>query len=878
MSALTATEIRNRFLVFFAAHDHRVVRSSSLVPANDPTLLFTNAGMVQFKDVFTGRETRDYQRATSTQKCVRAGGKHNDLENVGVTARHHTFFEMLGNFSFGDYFKEDAIRWSWDFLVGELGLDVDRLTVTVFRDDDEAAEIWERQIRVPRERILRLGEKDNFWQMGDTGPCGPCSEVHYFQGDHLPCSEPTCLGVECECDRHLEVWNLVFMQFDRSADGTLTPLPKPSIDTGMGLERVAAVVAGKDSNYEVDLLRDVIAEVEAASGKTYGGGMSEDDISMRVIADHARATTFLVADGVMPSNEGRGYVLRRIMRRGIRHGKRLGFEEVFLSRICERVVSVMSEAFPELAEQKAFILEVATREEKSFRRTLDRGLRILEQKLEELGDAKELAGADAFLLYDTYGFPLDLTQVILRERGLTVDEIGFQKALDDQKAGSGGKLGAGEAVDDLFLSWAERYGETDFLGYEAEAGEGRVLAMAREGQEVAEASAGQTVELILDRSPFYAESGGQVGDEGTLTAEGFAAKVSQTHKPAGLHVHVCEITEGSLKVEQKVVASVDGERRRKIRANHSATHLLHLALQETLGDHAKQKGSLVAPDLLRFDYAHFEPLSEEETEAIERRVNRLVALNAPSVTEVLGFEEARGKGAMAIFGEKYGDSVRTVRIGEESLELCGGTHVERAGDIGFFKIVSDASIASGIRRIVAVTGEAAVERVLEEERTLRRAGEALKAAPRELAARAEAAVARVKELEREVHRLEQKLATASSSDLLDNLREVHGVKVLATKVEVKEAKGLRELADKLRDRLGSGVVALGAENDGKATLLVAVTKDLTGRLRAGDLVREIAPLVDGRGGGKPDLAQAGGTRPEAIEQALARVYDLIPEA
>ncbi len=690
MKSLSTSEIRSRFLAYFEAKGHRAVRSASLVPVGDPTLLFTNAGMNQFKEVFLGRETRDYVRATSAQKCVRAGGKHNDLENVGFTARHHTFFEMLGNFSFGDYFKRDAIRYAWEFLTGEMGLPVDRLWITVFRDDDEAAEIWEQDVGVAPERIGRLGEKDNFWQMGDTGPCGPCSEIHFYQGDHLPCGEPECLGVECECDRYLEIWNLVFMQFDRDAEGVLHPLPSPSIDTGMGLERIAAVVQGHDSNYDINLFREIIASVETLSGKTYGATVGDDDVSMRVIADHARATAFLVGDGVLPAPDGRGYVLRRIMRRAIRHGQRLGLEELFLARVCEGVIDAMRAAYPELEEQRAFIVKVAEQEEQSFRRTLDRGLKILDQALAGLAAGAVVPGEVAFKLYDTYGFPLDLTEVICRERGYTVDTRGFEAALEAQRAGSEWK-GSGESADAAAHKLlAEKLGPTEFLGYESEAGEAKVVAILRGGEAVESAGAGEQVEVALDRTPFYGEGGGQVGDTGTLWLtpdhDAGSVEVADTTKPSGLFLHHGRVEGGTLKVGATVYPAVDTERRRRIRANHSATHLLQLVLKQVLGDHVKQAGSLVAPELLRFDYTHFEAPTPEQLAEVERRLNDYVSRNAATATEVLPFDEAKGRGAIAMFGEKYGDVVRTVRIGEDSLELCGGTHVHRAGDIGLFKI------------------------------------------------------------------------------------------------------------------------------------------------------------------------------------------------
>jgi alanyl-tRNA synthetase len=878
----TAAEIREAFLRFFEERGHRRVASSSLVPQNDPTLLFTNAGMVQFKDVFTGRERRDYARATTSQKCVRAGGKHNDLENVGFTARHHTFFEMLGNFSFGDYFKKDAVAWGWEFVTSPewLGLAKDRLAATVFDGegglpwDEEAYELWKAQGVAP-ERIYKLGAKDNFWAMGDTGPCGPCSEIHFFQGNDIPCAEEKagreCLGVACDCDRWLEIWNLVFMQFERSGDGTLTPLPKPSIDTGAGLERMAAVAQGRRSNYETDLFQNVIRAVERLAGKRYGQA-ADDDVSMRVIADHARATTFLVGDGVLPSNEGRGYVLRRIMRRAIRHGKRLGLERLFLADVCAAVIEEMGAAYPETRENRAFITKVAAQEEESFRRTLDKGLAILDEEIARLGDRGEkvLPGKVAFQLYDTFGFPMDLTRVIAGERGLGVDEAGFDRHMAEQRARSEWKGSGEQAVTDLHKQIAAELGETHFLGYETPSARAEVKAILANGARVARARAGDEVEIVTVATPFYGESGGQVGDVGRIVAPGLDVEVKDARRPVpGLITHVGAVVSGEVAVGDVVELSVDERRRDLIRANHSATHLLHFALRERLGDHVKQAGSVVAPDYLRFDFSHFQPLTDEETNAIERRVNELVRENVETDTAVLELEKARQAGAMMIFGEKYGDVVRVVRIGP-SKELCGGTHVRRTGDISFFKIASEESIAAGVRRLVAYTGPRAVELSQREADELRRAAALLKAGAFDVAQKVDQAQRRVRELERALEEAAAKIATAQSGDLAAKAREVNGAKVLAVRVQG-DGKSLRELADKLRDKLGKGVVALGAEQDGKAILLVAVTKDLTAKVKAGELVKEGARLVGGSGGGKPELAQAGGPNAGGIEQALAAI-------
>ena len=890
MKTPTAAEIREAFLRFFEERAHRRVASSALVPQNDPTLLFTNAGMVQFKDVFTGRERRDYARATTAQKCVRAGGKHNDLENVGFTARHHTFFEMLGNFSFGDYFKKDAVAWAWEFVTGPgwLGLPRERLAATVFDGegglpwDEEAFEHWKAQ-GVPPDRIYKLGAKDNFWAMGDTGPCGPCSELHFFQGDDIPCAEEAagrrCLGVACDCDRWLEIWNLVFMQFERNADGNLTPLPKPSIDTGAGLERMASVAQGKRSNYDTDLFQNIIRAVEKLSGKRYGASGGDDDVSMRVIADHARATTFLVGDGVLPANEGRGYVLRRIMRRAIRHGKRLGLEKLFLADVCGAVIDEMGPAYPETRENQAFITKVAAQEEESFRRTLDKGLSILEEEMSRLAKAKEkiVPGKVAFQLYDTFGFPMDLTRVIAGERGLEVDEAGFDRHMAEQRARSEWKGSGEQAVTDLHRQIATELGETRFLGYETTSAKAEVKAILANGARVARARQGEKVEVIAEATPFYGESGGQVGDAGTIVGPSGKVEVRDAQRPVeGLVVHLGVVESGEIAVGDVVELAVDDRRRDLIRANHSATHLLHLALRERLGEHVKQAGSVVAPDHLRFDFSHFQPLTEEERTGVERRVNDLVRENAETDTAVLHLRDARKTGAVMIFGEKYGDVVRVVRIGP-SKELCGGTHVRRTGDIAFFKIGSEESIAAGVRRIVAYTGPKAVEVSQREAEELRRAAALLKAGAFEVAQKIEAAQRRVKELERALEEASSKIAAAQSGDLASRAKVVGGAKVLATRVQG-DGKSLRELADKLRDKLGKGVVALGAEQDGKAILLVAVTKELTAKVKAGDLVKEGARHVGGSGGGKPELAQAGGPDAARLDEALAAIEALAARA
>jgi len=905
MAPFTADEIRSAFLRFFRERGHTVVRSSSLVPQNDPTLLFTNAGMNQFKDVFTGREKRPYTRAASSQKCVRAGGKHNDLENVGFTARHHTFFEMLGNFSFGDYFKKDAVAWGWEFVAGVLALPKERLAVTVFEGDesvpgdDEAAALWLAQ-GVRPERLFRLGRKDNFWQMGETGPCGPCTEMHVYRGD---------LKGEAEIDAHardffagrlgdtddwMEIWNLVFMQFERFADGRLVPLPRPSVDTGAGLERMAAAVQNVASNYDTDLLRGLCLKAAELAGTSYPG-TAASDASVRVVADHARATAFLVADGVMPSNEGRGYVLRRIMRRAIRHGKRLGVDRLFFDEVCAKVVETMGAQYPELREHAAFIREVVRNEEEGFRRTLNRGLALLEDYFEQpqryasmvhtFGSADVpdvvlqaqvphvIPGEVVFKLYDTYGFPDDLTRVIAAERGFDIDEAGFQTAMAKQRERSAFGGSGESAVGDLWKTLAGELPATNFLGYEAERATARVQRIVVDGTVVANVGATTKFQVVFDSTPLYAESGGQLGDTGTMQRRGLKARITDVKKLAGLFVHDIELTEGLLDDGDEVELIVDHARRNAIRANHSATHLLHHALRSLLGEHVKQAGSVVAPDYLRFDYAHFAPLTDEQTREVERRVNAMVRENHAAHTDVLDLDEAKARGAIAFFGEKYGARVRMVGMGP-SVELCGGTHVARTGDVGFFKITGESAIAAGVRRIVAVTGPEAVALVHDEERALSEAAALLKAAPRDVRARTEALVGRVRELEKELESIQKAAAAAKSGDLAGGAREVKDVKVLAVRHDG-DSKTLRELADKLRDRLGRGVVVLGAQADGKALVLVAVTQDLAAKMPAKVVLDELTKTMGGRGGGKPDMAQAGGGDPAKLDQALAMVYGIV---
>jgi alanyl-tRNA synthetase len=883
----TAAEIRESFLRFFEERGHKRVKSSSLVPQNDPTLLFTNAGMNQFKDVFTGRETRDYKRATTSQKCVRAGGKHNDLENVGFTARHHTFFEMLGNFSFGDYFKKDAIVFAWDWITKTLGLPADKLCVTVFRDDDEAEELW-KSIGVRKQRIFRLGEKDNFWSMGPTGPCGPCSELHLFRGpanaslkqvdEHAHKFFALDQTTELGSDSWMEIWNLVFMQFERKeADGPLLPLPKPSIDTGAGLERVAAAVQNVPSNYDTDLLRPLIDEAARISGKTYSAtdavNAQGPSASMRVVADHSRAACFLLADGVLPSNEGRGYVLRRILRRAIRHAQRLAEDPKLYESVCAKVIETMSVAYPELESSRVRILETVQHETELFLRTLDRGNEILAQ---ELARGKHVPGELAFKLHDTYGFPLDLTQVIAAESGATVDVEIFEKLMEEQRS-RGSFVSNETAIADAHKSLAAEIGENEFLGY-AEAGASATLkAILVGGKRVQQIRAGEEGELTFDRSPFYGESGGQLGDTGFVTTSAARAQVLDTQRPVhGLIVHKAKVLEGTLAAGETVELVIDTARRTSLRSNHSATHLLNRALREMLGEGVKQAGSVVAPDYLRFDYTAYQPLTEDQRLQLERRVNQLVRENYEAQTKVMDPEDAMKSGALAFFGDKYTTlaKVRVLQIGP-SIELCGGTHVSRSGDIGFFKIVSEGAIAAGVRRIVAVTGAEALKLVHEEEHSLLRAAAALKTSPKDVALRAEQAASRIKELERELEQLSRKAAAARSSELAQTARDINGVKVLAARHDSGDPDALRELADKLRDQLKSGIVVLGGVKDDKATLLVAVTSDLTKKYRAGDLVKELSKTLGGRGGGKPDMAQAGGGDPAQLDATLARAYELV---
>jgi alanyl-tRNA synthetase len=875
---MTGNEIRQSFLQFFANHGHTVVPSSSLVPRDDPTLLFTNAGMVQFKDVFLGREKRSYTRAATAQKCMRAGGKHNDLENVGRTARHHTFFEMLGNFSFGDYFKTDAIAYAWAFVTQTLGLPREQLYVSIYQDDDEAFEIWRRQVGVPAERIFRFGEKDNFWAMGDTGPCGPCSEIFYDHGPELSCGRASCT-VGCDCDRYVEIWNLVFMQFERDPSGQLTPLPRPSIDTGMGLERITAVLQRVHSNYDTDLLRPIIRFVEEQVGRPYGEEEGHD-VSMRVIADHARATSFLLSDGVLPSNEGRGYVLRRIIRRAARHGKMLGFSEPFFYKVLGAVADDMGGVYAELNGSRQFAATVTLHEEERFAYTLETGMRVLAKVSEETRQrgGAQIAGEEVFKLYDTYGFPLDLAEEIVRDQGLTLDLEGFERAMDRQRelARAAWKGSGAETVNPVYPTLTERLGSTHFLGYDTLEAQGRVLAILENDRLVEAAEEGSEVEIVIDQTPFYAEGGGQVGDTGLLINPNVILEVKDTKRPLGdLIVHRALVKRGRVRVQEVVHARVESHRRQAIALNHTGTHILHATLQQVLGDHVKQAGSLVAPDRLRFDFTHFGRLADREVYRVEDLVNERIREDRPVEVVHSALHEALKMGAVALFGEKYGDDVRVVKIGDFSMELCGGTHLRSTGEIGLFKVSQISGVAAGVRRIEALTGEAAFEFVRREEATLNELRELLKAQAFEEPTRVQRLIEQVHELEREVETLKGQLANAHTQDVLDGVTEVNGVKVLTLHERNLNQKDLRALVDLAKERLRSGVVVAATVVDEKVALVTGVTPDLTRRVHAGELAKAVAALVDGSGGGRADMAQAGGRSPEKLSEVLAKVPSLV---
>ncbi|AUT29514.1 MULTISPECIES: alanine--tRNA ligase [Escherichia] len=867
MSKSTA-EIRQAFLDFFHSKGHQVVASSSLVPHNDPTLLFTNAGMNQFKDVFLGLDKRNYSRATTSQRCVRAGGKHNDLENVGYTARHHTFFEMLGNFSFGDYFKHDAIQFAWELLTSEkwFALPKERLWVTVYESDDEAYEIWEKEVGIPRERIIRIGDNkgapyasDNFWQMGDTGPCGPCTEIFYDHGDHIWGGPPG--SAEEDGDRYIEIWNIVFMQFNRQADGTMEPLPKPSVDTGMGLERIAAVLQHVNSNYDIDLFRTLIQAVAKVTGAT-----DLSNKSLRVIADHIRSCAFLIADGVMPSNENRGYVLRRIIRRAVRHGNMLGAKETFFYKLVGPLIDVMGSAGEDLKRQQALVEQVLKTEEEQFARTLERGLALLDEELAKLsGDT--LDGETAFRLYDTYGFPVDLTADVCRERNIKVDEAGFEAAMEEQRrrareaSGFGADYNAMIRVDSA----------SEFKGYDHLELNGKVTALFVDGKAVDAINAGQEAVVVLDQTPFYAESGGQVGDKGELKGASFSFAVEDTQKYGQAIGHIGKLAAGSLKVGDAVQADVDEARRARIRLNHSATHLMHAALRQVLGTHVSQKGSLVNDKVLRFDFSHNEAMKPEEIRAVEDLVNAQIRRNLPIETNIMDLEAAKAKGAMALFGEKYDERVRVLSMGDFSTELCGGTHASRTGDIGLFRIISESGTAAGVRRIEAVTGEGAITTVHADSDRLSEVAHLLKGDSNNLVDKVRSVLERTRQLEKELQQLKEQAAAQESANLSSKAIDVNGVKLLVSELRGVEPKMLRTMVDDLKNQLGSTIIVLATVAEGKVSLIAGVSKDVTDRVKAGELIGMVAQQVGGKGGGRPDMAQAGGTDAAALPAALASV-------
>ncbi len=875
----TSSEIREDFLQYFEDHDHKRVKSSSLVPENDPTLLFTNAGMNQFKDAFLGLEKREYKRATSSQKCMRVSGKHNDLETVGRTSLHHTFFEMLGNFSFGDYFKKKAIECAWELCTQVYKLPAERLHITIYQDDDEALALWRDHIGVPADRILKLGDKENFWAMGTTGPCGPCSELHYdlatSPAGHVDCS------LECDCGRFVEIWNLVFMQFNRDASGEMTPLPSPSIDTGMGLERLACVMQGVQSNYDTDLFHPIIQEASRQTGVEYGKD-EKKDISLRILADHSRACAFLINDGVAPGNEGREYVLRKILRRAIRHGKMLGTAKPFIYTLTSLVANLMKDAYPELLKTREYAAEIVKNEEEKFSATLDHGMALLEEICERSlkKDQRVLPGKELFRLYDTYGFPFDLAQEIAVERHLEVDERGFYAEMEKQRERARVSWkGAGREIEPIYQELARQGLQTEFTGYTKTSDvPSRTLAILRENQLVQELTEGQTGEIVLDQTPFYAEAGGQVADTGTIRSGDTRASVEDVYSPmAGLRLHKVKVHTGRLRKDETALSNVSLEERTHTARNHTATHLLHAALREVLGEHVKQAGSLVAPGRLRFDFTHYKPLTSRESRQIEELVNRKIRNNIQVQTQIRDLDDALQEGAMALFGEKYQSQVRVVKIPGFSMELCGGTHVSRTGEIALFKIVSENSVSAGVRRVEAMTGENALARFLDDEALLGELSGDLKVGRAELAKTVQKILQELKSMNKQLDQLQLKLAQEESSGILQEVREINGVKVLSKKVENLDRNSLRQLADELKNRLKTGVVVLGTPGDGKVSLVAMVTSDLTDRINANELIGKIAPLVKGGGGGKPDMAEAGGKDPSRLSEALEQTYQFVGE-
>ncbi len=868
---MTGSEIRRKFLKYFEKNGHAIVKSSSLIPYNDPTLLFANAGMNQFKDVFLGFEKRDYKRATSSQKCVRAGGKHNDLENVGKTARHHTFFEMLGNFSFGDYFKEGAINFAWEFLTEEIKLEKDKLWVTVYLDDDEAHELWHKKIGVPEERIVRLGEKDNFWSMGDTGPCGPCSEIIFDQGEHMSCGDNCGIG-KCDCDRYLEIWNLVFMQFNRDAEGNMTPLPKPSIDTGMGLERITAVVQKVNSNYETDLLMDIIKDISKLAGVKYGDN-EKNDISLRVIADHSRATTFLINDGVLPSNEGRGYVLRRIMRRAARHGKLLGFDDAFLYKLAESVGKKMEDEYPEILQNLKFIQEVVKTEEEKFLTTIDRGLQILNEEIKNLKtkNATTIAGEIAFKLYDTFGFPLDLVEDIAEEQGFQVDKEGFESEMVKQQEQSRKSwVGSGEeAIEEVYKKIVSENLKTTFIGYNHIKGNSKIVKLVKDGKFVDSLSEGEKGDIIVEETPFYGESGGQVGDKGIIKGANFEIEVEDTKKAMDVFIHKCKVKSGKVEIGASCELIVYDNNRFLTASNHTATHLLQYALKEVLGEHVKQAGSLVTSERLRFDFTHFKNLNFEQIAQIEDIVNRKIRENVKLKIEEMEYEKAVSSGATALFGEKYGDVVRVVNIGDFSIELCGGTHVERTGDIGFFKIIHESSIASGVRRIEAFTCQKAIDYIREIEIDYLQTINNLKVKKGELLSKVQGLLDENKNLRKEIEKISQNAAAENlEKDMEKSTKTIKDFKLICHTVKDANQKKLRNLLDVLKGKTDKGVIILAGVEGNKASMIISVTKNLTDKIKAGDIMKEIAPIIDGKGGGRPEMAQGGGNDASKLQKAF----------
>jgi len=870
---MKSNEIRQLFLDFFRQKGHEVIQSSPIIPKDDPTLLFTNAGMVQFKSVFLGDEERPYKRAVTVQKCLRAGGKHNDLENVGRTARHHTFFEMLGNFSFGDYFKKEAIKWAWEFLTERVNLPKEKLMITIYEKDEDSASIWQQEIGIEPERIFRLGKKDNFWQMGETGPCGPCSEILIDQGPEMGCDKPDCKP-GCDCDRYLEIWNLVFTQYDRDSSGKLSPLPKPSIDTGMGMERLSAVLQGKKNNFDTDLFSAIIKKIEDLSNKKYGSGPSTD-VSIRVIADHIRAAAFALSEGLITSNEGRGYVLRRIIRRAARHGFMLGIEEPFLYKVLGPVNDIMSEPYPELLEDANRSMKVLKFEEERFAHTLSSGMVILDKLINDLKSSGKdtFPGAELFKLYDTYGFPLDLSKDIAEDNKLKIDEQGFNKEMELQKSKARASwVKTEERVSGVYRDILKKFGTTEFLGYESLNTESKVIALIKDGAAVTEAKEGEEIEIILDKSPFYGESGGQVGDKGTIKTQDLKLHVIDTKKFNGILLHVAEVKRGSVRTDMTVLASVDEHLRKSTMRNHTVTHILHSALKSVFGDHIKQAGSLVAPERMRFDFTHFYPVNNRELQEIEKIVNEKIIENLPVKIEWTTIDDAISRGAVALFGEKYGEKVRVVRAGDFTAELCGGTHCSATGDIGSFKIVSEGSVAAGIRRIEALTGFNALEFINTEENELKKTADLLKVNKLNVSEKIEKMINELKLQEKELIRLKSRKVTGNIDEILRKAKDVNNVKVLSYKADGLDMKGLRNLADLIKDKIGSGVIILGSSHNSQAYYVAVVTKGLSSRFNAGEILKAV---TGGKGGGRADMAQGGTKDVGGIDNALGKAVDVV---